>query len=45
MRCHMLMEVPVTSERRVKLFKDGPSQSVRIPREFELPGKDAIMRE
>lgn len=31
-------------ERRVKLFKNGRNQAVRIPREFELPGKDAIMR-
>ena len=31
-------------ERRVKLFKNGRSQAVRIPREFELPGEDAIMR-
>ena len=34
----------MTSERHVKLFKNGPSQAVRIPREFELPGEDAIMR-
>lgn len=32
------------AERHVKLFKNGRSQAVRIPREFELPGKDAIMR-
>ncbi len=32
------------SERHVKLFKNGRNQAVRIPREFELPGKDAIMR-
>lgn len=31
-------------ERYVKLFKNGRSQAVRIPREFELPGDDAIMR-
>jgi antitoxin VapB len=31
-------------ERHVKLFRNGRSQAVRIPREFELPGKDAIMR-
>lgn len=31
-------------ERRVKLFKNGRSQAVRIPREFELPGEEAIMR-
>jgi antitoxin VapB len=32
------------AERRVKLFKNGRSQAVRIPREFQLPGKEAIMR-
>lgn len=32
------------AERHVKLFKNGRSQAVRIPREFELPGEDAIMR-
>jgi antitoxin VapB len=32
------------SERHVKLFKNGRNQAVRIPREFELPGGDAIMR-
>ncbi len=31
-------------ERHVKLFKSGRNQAVRIPREFELPGDDAIMR-
>ena len=32
------------AERHVKLFKNGRSQAVRIPREFELPGEDAVMR-
>lgn len=40
----MPMEVPVASERHVKLFKNGRNQAVRIPREFELPGNEAIMR-
>ena len=31
-------------ERRVKLFRNGVNQAVRIPREFELSGTDAIMR-
>ena len=31
-------------ERYVKLFKNGRNQAVRIPREFELPGEDAVMR-
>ncbi len=37
----MLRHMP---ERHVKLFKNGRNQAVRIPREFELPGDDAIMR-
>ena len=32
------------SDRHVKLFKNGRSQGVRIPREFQLPGDDAILR-
>ena len=31
-------------ERHVKLFRNGRNQAVRIPREFELRGDDAIMR-
>jgi antitoxin VapB len=31
-------------ERQVKLFKNGRNQAVRIPREFELPGDEAVMR-
>jgi antitoxin VapB len=38
------MEMVVIPERHVKLFKNGRNQAVRIPREFELPGEDAIMR-
>jgi antitoxin VapB len=34
----------MTQERHVKLFKNGRNQAVRIPREFELPGDEAIMR-
>ena len=40
---HML-EATMSSERHVKLFKNGRNQAVRIPREFELPGEDAVMR-
>lgn len=32
------------AERRVKLFKNGRNQAVRIPRGYELPGKEAILR-
>jgi len=31
-------------ERHVKVFKNGRNKAVRIPREFEFPGEDAIMR-
>jgi len=34
----------VSAERRVKLFRNGRNQAVRIPREFELPGEEAILR-
>jgi antitoxin VapB len=40
---HML-EATVGPARHVKLFRNGQNQAVRIPREFELPGTDAIMR-
>lgn len=32
------------AERHVKLFKNGRSQAVWIPRDFELPREDAITR-
>jgi antitoxin VapB len=31
-------------ERRVKLFRNGRNHAVRIPREFELEGDEAVMR-
>lgn len=34
----------VSTERHVKLFRNGRNQAVRIPVEFELEGTDAIMR-
>lgn len=34
----------MSGERHVKLFRNGRNQAVRIPREFELPGEDAVMR-
>jgi antitoxin VapB len=34
----------MNAQRHVRLFKNGRSQAVRIPREFELPGDEAIMR-
>jgi antitoxin VapB len=32
------------ASRHVRLFRNGRNQAVRIPREFELPGEDAVMR-
>ena len=32
------------SERHVKLFRNGRNQALRIPREFELEGDEAILR-
>ena len=31
-------------ERHVKVFRNGRNKAVRIPREFEFPGEEAIMR-
>jgi antitoxin VapB len=33
----------MSEPRRVKLFRNGRNQAVRIPVEFELPGDEAIM--
>jgi antitoxin VapB len=35
-----LVETPA---RHVRLFRNGANQAVRIPKEFELPGKEALM--
>jgi antitoxin VapB len=32
-----------TGARVVKLFRNGANQAVRIPKEFELPGTQALM--
>lgn len=31
-------------ERYVKIFRNGRNQAIRIPREFELPGEEAVIR-
>lgn len=31
-------------ERHVRLFRNGRNQALRIPREFELEGEEAILR-
>ena len=30
--------------RRARLFRNGRNQALRIPREFELPGDEALIR-
>ena len=32
------------TERHVRLFRNGRNQAVRIPRDFELEGNEAIIR-
>lgn len=32
------------TERHVRLFRNGRNQALRIPREFELDGNEAILR-
>ena len=41
---HMPNGISKAPARRVKVFKNGRNQAVRIPREFAFPGDDAIMR-
>ena len=38
------MEVMMSEERRVKVFRNGRNQAIRIPREYELPGDEAVLR-
>jgi antitoxin VapB len=40
---HMLKKGP-SSERLVRVFRNGRNRAVRIPREFEFSGEEAIMR-
>jgi antitoxin VapB len=32
------------TERHVRLFKNGRNEALRIPRDLELPGREAILR-
>jgi antitoxin VapB len=32
------------NERKVRLFRNGRNQAVRIPRDLELPGSEAVLR-
>jgi antitoxin VapB len=37
-------EVNMLDQRNVRLFRNGRNQAIRIPREFELPGCEAVIR-
>jgi antitoxin VapB len=37
-------EDAMPTERKVRLFRNGSNQAVRIPRDFELPGSEALLR-
>jgi antitoxin VapB len=34
----------MATERHVRLFRNGRNQALRIPRDLELPGREAILR-
>lgn len=34
----------MSAERHVRIFRNGRNLAVRIPREFEFRGRDAVMR-
>lgn len=40
------MQLPesYSEQRHVRLFRNGRNQAIRIPREFELAGEEAIIR-
>jgi len=44
--CHGICREPeeLSAGRRVRLFKNGRSQALRIPRDMELPGNEAVIR-
>ncbi|MCG8338494.1 MAG: AbrB/MazE/SpoVT family DNA-binding domain-containing protein [Proteobacteria bacterium] len=33
-----------TNERHIKIFRNGRNQAIRIPKEFEMEGDEAIIR-
>jgi antitoxin VapB len=39
----MLLKI-MDTPRHVKLFRNGRNQAIRIPREFELAGQEALLR-
>jgi antitoxin VapB len=40
----MSIVATMTAERYVRLFRNGRNQALRIPREFELEGDEAVIR-
>jgi antitoxin VapB len=34
----------VETPRHVRLFRNGRNQAIRIPRDLELPGREAVVR-
>ena len=36
-------DFPPEAGRHVRLFRNGANQAVRIPKEFELPGNEALI--
>ncbi len=34
----------MNTERRIAIFRNGRSQAIRIPKDFELPGTEAVIR-
>ena len=41
---YTIREISMQTERHVRLFRNGRNQAVRIPRDFELDGNEAIIR-
>ncbi|PWQ94771.1 antitoxin [Leucothrix arctica] len=35
---------PINTARKVSLFCDGRNQAIRIPKEYELEGSEAVIR-
>lgn len=40
----MNMEHILPQQRRVSLFRNGRNQAVRIPKDMEFPGDEAVLR-
>ena len=40
----MSLRIRLNPERHVRVFRNGRNQAVRIPRDLELPGREATLR-